>query len=324
MSEARRSVSRRARLPLVVLGLAALCAAADLPAQPVPSTGSAAPGLTDEERVRQLVASASAHAGDFASKASALLAREHYVQEVKTRPSSSSLAPMTDAGITVLRRRLDSEVALVLFPGELWLLARDILVVDGHAVPDNERIRLPAVHPASDEEALRTFRALAQQGARYNIGGIRRNLNVPTLGLWLLTPSVVERFRFKRAGNETIGGERCEVLAYEEIREPYLFLAEGRSAPVHGRAWVKADSGAIIRTELVLEGRSESDRLVLPGGRGIVTVDYRLDPAFDTWVPQTMRERYDAPESSDVIVGTATYSDYRRFEVHSRIVPRPQ
>ena len=244
MHQLRRSVARCAGLALV-LALTTLCAAAALPAQPPPALSPAR--LSDEERVQQLVASASAYAVDFVKKASALLAREHYVQEVKSRPSSSSLAPKWDPEMTVQRRTLDSEVAIIVLPGELWLLARDILVVDGRSLPDDERIRLPAVHPSSGEEALRTFRALVEQGSRDNIGGVTRNLNVPTLGLWLHAP------------------------------------------------W----------------------------SRAAVLVDYRLEPAFETWVPQQMTERYDSATLRPVfIVGTATYDTFRRFEVSSRIVPR--
>jgi hypothetical protein len=266
------------------------------------------------------ITAAMKHAARFAQEAATLLADEHYLQEVKTRPSSASLASMSrssTAGITVQRRALDSEVALIhVVDGELWLLARDVQRVDGKPLPPAQRIPLPTVHPSSTPEALKLFQEIAAQGARFNIGAIERNLNVPTLALWLLTPAISGRLTFSADGKDTVDGKACEVIRFKERSEPYLFVADGKPKPVNGRFWIDPIQSAVVRTELILEGRSNARSTT----RAQVTVSYRLDPALSAWVPQTMIERYDGDSTPGFVTGTSTYSNYRQFSVGARIV----
>ena len=161
------------------------------------------------------------HAVKFAEQAAQILADEHTLQEVKVRPSATSLSPGSNAGIRTEQRVLESEVALVHVGGrDLWLLARDVLRVNGKDVPDVDRIRLPSVHPTSTPEALRQFEQVARQGARFNIGGIERNVNTPTLALWLLTPDVSSRLVFSNAGTARVDGRLCDVIAFRERQHP--------------------------------------------------------------------------------------------------------
>jgi len=263
---------------------------------------------------------AKAHAARFAQEAATLLADEHYLQEVKTRPSSASLASMSrnsTAGITIERRVLDSEVALIhVIDGELWLLARDVQRVDGKPLPSAQRIPLPAVHPSSTPEALKKFQEIAAQGARFNIGAIERNLNVPTLALWLLTPAISDRLTFSTAGKDTVDGKPCEVIRFKEKREPYLFVADGEPKPVSGRVWVDPVQSAVLRTELILEGRSNARSTT----RAQVTVSYARDPVLSAWVPTSMSERYDGDSTPGFVTGASTYTNYRQFSTGARIV----
>src|SRR6185369_10022573 len=118
---------------------------------------------------------ASRHAADFAERARTLLADEHNVQEIKQWPSLASTAGRPSmSGMTIAKRILDSEVALVnMMNGELWLMARDIIRVDGKPVPDGKRVPLPAPRPRSEGEAVSEFKRIAGQGARFNIGEIQ-------------------------------------------------------------------------------------------------------------------------------------------------------
>jgi hypothetical protein len=257
------------------------------------------------------------HALRFAEQGASVLADEHSLQEVRVRPSASALSPGSDAGITIQKRVLDSEVALVhLGDKELWLLARDILRVDGKDLPDGERVRLPSVHPASTSEALRQFEGIARQGARFNIGGLERNVNIPTLALWLLTPAVSPRLEFRDAGKDRVDGRPSDVIRFRERRAPYLFVVSGAPAPVSGRLWVDRDLGAVVKTELSLPEPSV-DR---SPSRATVTVAYGLDPALSTWVPRTMTERYDSASSRQFVIVQSTYANFRMFRVGARIV----
>ncbi len=259
------------------------------------------------------------HAIAFAAQSASLVADEHYVQEVKRRPSATSLSPGSSAGITVETRVIESEVALIhVVDGELWLLARDVLRVDGKALPDADRVRLPSVHPASTPEALRLFERIAQQGSRFNIGLIPRTLNTPTLAMWLLTPAISPRFEFKRAGTDTLDGSSCDVIEFRERAEPYLFVVADQPTPVSGRVWVERRRGAVVRTELLLPAESV-DRDWSPS-RARLTVTYRLDAALSAWVPRTMTERYDSPTLKEFILTQSTYTNFRQFTTSGRII----
>lgn len=257
------------------------------------------------------------HAVTFAEQAASILADERTLQEVKVRPSGTSLSPGSNAGIRLEQRVLDSEVALVHVGGrDLWLLARDVLRVNGKDVPDADRIRLPSVHPASTPEALRQFEQVAQQGARFNIGGIERNVNTPTLALWLLTADVSPRLVFSNAGTARVDGRVCDVIAFRERSAPYLFVVAGAPAPVSGRLWVERGRAAVVKTELSLPEES----MDWTPSRATVTVTYVLDPALSAWVPRTMSERYDSLSSRQFVIAQSTYTNFRMFRVASRII----
>jgi hypothetical protein len=245
------------------------------------------------------------------------VADEHYVQEVKVRPSMSALSPGSSAGITLERRVLESEVALIhVVDGELWLLARDVMRVDGKVVPDADRVRLPSVHPSSTPEALRLFERIAQQGSRFNIGVIPRTLNSPTLAMWLLTPAISPRFEFKRAGSETIDGSPCDVIEFRERTAPYLFVVADQPTPVGGRFWVERRRGAVVKTELLLPAESVD----WSPSRARLIVSYVRDATLSAWVPRTMTERYDSPTLNQFVVTESTYANYRQFTTSGRIV----
>lgn len=280
--------------------------------------------LDDTSSALPSVSRATAYARQFADSARVLLATEHYEQQVRRRSGSTSVPGDSNEGVTLDRRTLDSEVALVhTGRDELWMLARDVLTVNGRTLSDRERVALPTIPTGDEAEALRQFRRLAEQGARYNIGGIHRDLNVPTLALWLLTPAPVERLQFRAAGTERIDGTDCEIVGYEEARAPYLFTADGRGVPVRGRLWI-ASTGAVLRTEFRLEDRvNQRSQGAIAGGRAVITVDYAFDRRLEMWVPRQMVERYDYPQRQTLgfVLGIAQYRNYRRFEVGARIVP---
>ncbi len=260
---------------------------------------------------------ASRHAVAFAAIAETLLAEEHYVQEVKSRTSHTALPIDSPAGITVEARVLDSEVALVqIASGEIWLLARDVQRVDGRPVEPSQRVPLPAVRAGSEAEALTQFRAIAAQGARFNIGGIRRDLNVPTLALWLLTPAINQRFDYSAGGTETVEGRAADVTRFRERKAPYLFNVDGVPTPVAGRFWLDRSRGAVVKTEMVLQ----SNRAGQNSSRARLVVTYAFDPRVEAWVPRTMTEQYNTQGTPQFVVGNSAYTNFRKFSTSGRIV----
>lgn len=285
------------------------------------------PGPSTPADVQRIVDLASRQVEVFIASNAVLIAREHYVQEIKRRPSTTGLLASYGGGITVERRTLDSEVALVqVGRDDLWLLARDIERVDDRALPPSERGSLANATPDTRDAALAYFRELADRGARFNIGDVDRNINVPTLALWFLSGSNRTRFAFRRTGRETVGRVACDVLSYEEHRAPYLLQVQGVPAPTRGRIWVAPATGLVVRTELILADDAAARGRAATGTRAVITVDYAHSSDVDSWVPASMTERYDARQGlgTEFIVGRAEYRDFRRFDVQMRLVSDPR
>src|SRR5262249_34624413 len=138
--------------------------------------------------------------------------------------------------------------------------------------------------------------------ARYNIGGINRNVNLPVLALSVLEPRNRAWFSFKghKAGN-------TYELEYQEERTGTLIRTAGDQAmPSRGRFTIDALSGSVLSSELV----AESGSLL----RARIEVTYALDPGVNVLVPREMREKYTLRDGS-TIDGKATYAKYRRYQV---------
>ena len=78
----------------------------------------------------------------------------------------------------------------------------------------------------------------------------------------------------------------------------------GRDLLARGRVWADPGSGAIVRTELLVEDRVS---------KGTCTVDFGLDQRLGIHVPIKMTERYST--TVETIDAVARYSDFRSFSV---------
>ncbi len=200
-----------------------------------------------------------------------MVAREHYDQQVRVRPANNMM-PGQSFGRIKQQRVMDSEVALVQISDGVWFMARRALEVDGKNV-EGKSAGLEVAR--TEQEALVRMRDLAQEGASWNIGGIRRDINSPTLALWFLTPTVVGRFKFEPAGTERLPSARsleARVLRFKETARIALLQVNGAPAPSAGRIWLAPD-GSVVKTELILQ------QPVDVGGRrarATITVDYEV------------------------------------------------
>ena len=92
-------------------------------------------------------------------------------------------------------RRLESEVFFVgLDRRRAWLTVRNVLAVNGSPVRDSAT-RLDRALAGEPDQAWMRLRILADASARYNIGGISRNFNDPTLALMfrgLAAPAAIQ------------------------------------------------------------------------------------------------------------------------------------
>ena len=151
--------------------------------------------------------------------------------------------------------------------------------------------------------------------SRYNIGDVHRNFNVPTLALLFLRPAYKPRFAFERVTDDDprLGLDRPDeaanlwVIGYQEDWPTTVIRGRERSnLPAEGRFWVEPASGRVLASELVVE----NDELA-----AIITVRYKVDLKLGHLVPAEMRERYENHRQNSRVDGTATYTDFRQFQV---------
>jgi hypothetical protein len=271
---------------------------------------------------------AGAYVAAFTDTFSNVVAEERYKQEV------SGATPGTGG-----RRELRSDVVLMKIGGPLeWRPYRDVFEVDAKPVRDrDDRLAMLFERPSSTsfEQAAR----LAQESARYNIGLARRTINTPLLSLLFLQPSIQPRFRFKLGKRDASAGPQVWIVEYREQTHPTiirgLLTNDSTDLPASGRFWIDAETGRVSKAELLI---------AVVGMRGSLATSFGRDDRLNLDVPLEMREVYrlqrtvtemgpthkdeGAPRVTQtieetVVSGTATYSNFRRFNVKADAVVLP-
>jgi hypothetical protein len=197
---------------------------------------------------------------------------------------------------------------------------RNVLAIDRKPVPDSHQ-RLGLILADPEPDAPGRFRRLRDESARFNIGGIHRNVSDPILPLQFVDPDRQARFQFTLAGSELFNCITVWKLTFAERMEPTMIAVDGHSAVSHGAIWVTS-SGIVLRTRLELEDPATHVTMSM-------VVSYGRDARLAEWVPMHMEETYVqvqdatvfAPTFRNEITCVATYSSFRRFETSARIVP---
>lgn len=241
-----------------------------------------------------------------------VVAEEVYVQRLRATPSG----PVQET------RRLRSDVVFVRASGTglPWWLLRDIYEVDGQLIRDRQA-RLERVLVENPATGLARARAIADEGARFNLGRSFRNFNVPTLALAFLHPALQPRFSFEWKGRTAIEGRSFVELAFRELRAPSVIRGPASRSDVlaAGRVFIHDGSeGTVGRTELVLDLPEEALRT-----RATLVTEYRPHQALALWVPVEMRERLQVELGSaskrsggvEFVEGMAVYSGFRKASV---------
>lgn len=229
-----------------------------------------------------------------------VVAEEVYRQEVRA-PRGTDARGFASEGRGE-RRDLKSDVLLVRAPaGDRWIQFRDVFEVDGKPVRDRaERLAKLFLQPSASSQ--RQVDDIATESARYNIGGVNRNVNLPVLALSVLEPQNRAWFSFK-GGRK---GSGAFDLEYQEERGGTLIRTSGDQAmPARGRFAIDLATGRVLSSELVAENSAL---------RAQIDVTYALEPALGAFVPREMREKY-STKGGSVIEGRAAYANYRRYQV---------
>jgi VWFA-related protein len=256
-----------------------------------PASTFGVPAFRHQPELDGLLARVSEYVAAYGPLLSSIVSEERYVQDA------------TQNGVRT-RRTIVSDFLTVRMEGlEGWLPFRDVFEVDGTRVRDREdRIARLFIDKPTAERVNQRAREILIEGARFNIGALRRTLNVPTLPLWFLEAASVRRFAFKKAAEEDLDGTRVWVLDYTEVQFPtFIRTSQGEDRPSWGRIWVDPLTGTVHRT-------------VLKAGVATVTVSYgKWTDLPGVWLPLEMTEDY--TPGAQTINGKARYSKFRRFQV---------
>lgn len=286
-----------------------------------------------------------AYVASYGEKASVVVGVEKYTQSVTT----------AEAGM-MRPRQLIAEFAIVKTQSG-WVGYRDVVQVNTERVADRQdRLLKLLTEPATDtSEVVR----IANESARYNIGPVATNLNLPTTTLFFFQPANLHRFAFTRAGARKIDGTDTVEIAFKEIASPTLVgRRDGTDVPIEGLLWIRPADGAVVRTRLRIRGFLDSMTTTIQsapaerpavnpnvatgrpappfadplGQREIrslanIEVTYALDTATGLWLPATMSEQYEGPikiGSRPAFEGLSTtrakYSGYRTFGTGAKML----
>jgi len=207
-----------------------------------------------------------------------------------------------------------------------WVSFRDVYEVDGVAVRDREdRLKELFLNPTAQSRAQ--LQAIKDESARYNIGPLERNINVPLFPLKFLIPANRDRFRYKLAGTPEAAGVRTWRIEYAETARPTLIVDRANNdVPASGWFLVEQLTGAIVESAVTVARDDYTAAIV---------VRYRRDASLGMWVPDEMKESFKAARLTgwpmrsvvfeSILDGTARYSKFRRFQVKTEetvVVPK--
>ena len=256
--------------------------------------------------VKDVMKKAAAYVEAYGERAAIVVGSERYTQE-----SRGNVGPDIDK-----TRFLLADFALVKVDAiRGWLGFRDVLEVDGERQTDRED-RL--AHLLSSAGDYAEARRLSDEGARFNIGLVQRNYNVPTTALFFFRPDSVDRFKFTA---KSVAADGTWQIAFKETDRPtFIRTPNGESVPSEGEIWVNPAEGTILRTVLkteLLPGTGKGQR-----GTGRVDVTYRFVDTLGMWLPASMDEEFEVNTQGGKwarLNGHAVYSNYRKFTTSGRI-----
>lgn len=295
--------------------LARVCMVAALTGIAVGTPGMAsAPSAHD---LADVLRRAGAYVEEFQRQLSGIVVEETYRQEVVP-----VIGPGRGKPIRPERRLLRSDLLLLRPNGApAWVQYRDVFEVDGRSVRDRED-RLTALLTKPGRSGADRAQQIRGESARYNIGRIRRTMNVPLLPLEVLAPRRQSRFRFaldetgtRRSNKQTSGlassphfhvSTEGWIVTFEERRGPTLVQTfSGGDVFSRGRFWLEPETGRVLASEMVAQDERVS---------GTLQVSYQSEPLLGFLVPIQLRETYAEVGYGATIVGEATYGNVRRAE----------
>jgi hypothetical protein len=231
-----------------------------------------------------------------------LIGTEEYTQ------TASWVSPTNRLTVAQKARRHLSSDFLIIQVGTDWIALRKVNSVDGF----KEKQIQPDFEDAFDtspEANVKRLESMKTESARYNVGDVHRDMNLPTFALKVLRKNEVSRFSFERAGTDKIEGIRTwEIRFRERTGRTLVFGGKGEPLYSHGSLWIDPGTGRVLRTEFDLENPYSK-----PPIKGTTTVTYTEGKKVQMLVPNLMAEHYET--ELHTIDCRADYSNFRPFEV---------
>jgi hypothetical protein len=237
-----------------------------------------------EPSLEQVMERVGAYVAGYGEKASVVVSTEKYTQSVIWSDS----APMRPL-------QLEAEFAIVRLAGGGWTGYRDVVSLDGKPVHDR-RNRLMELLTDTNGDVSELTR-IANESARFNVGPVSRNFNVPTATLFFFPPRNHVRFAFERKGTRKIDDVTTWEVTFKETQRPTLVgTRAGKDVPLEGSLWINPQDGTVIRTRLKL--RNFADDM------GSTTVgDLQAPVQVPAENPNAPRGARPAPPSSTIAIG---------------------
>jgi hypothetical protein len=267
-------------------------------------TPGASPLQAPNRSANAIVATAATYVGTYQRQFAFLLADEISLQRVVSRRAGS-------AGDETATRQTRGELFITYLGARRhWTAVRDVAEIDGVAVADREDLARLIESADLDDVARRLF-AL---NARYNLGSVVRNFNDPMLALLPLNDAHRARFRFSvgSPGDNEPGVGLVTVRFRERDRPTLVRGLGGGPAYAEGDITVEPATGVVRRTRIAVSYDDIDAELV---------TDFRHEARLGLWVPSTLVERYvtDRGGRQETTTVESSYTNYRRFEVRSRL-----
>lgn len=280
----------------LVLSLLSIVAAGLSPA------GQASPAPTLEAVLERAGAYVVEYQRDFAG----VVAQETYTQDSRLGRRFDTFGLPRDYGTR--HRELKSDLLLVRPEGaSRWVQFRDVFEVDGRTVRDRtDRLAKLFLQPSSS--SAKQVKKITGESARYNLGTVVRNVNVPVLALMVLLAENQPRFLFNHVeAADSARADDAWAVDYREVAPGTMIRTSGeRDLPMRGRFRIDPTGGRVLASTLVAEDRDLG---------ATIEVTYEREPALGLLVPREMHERYDQHADGAGVEGLATYSNFRRFQV---------
>ena len=254
-----------------------------------------------------------ARAADYVAKYeqdfAGIVAEERYVQSSRQGGRFDQYGSIRND--TEKRRVFRSDLLLVRPEGaETWIQFRDVFEVDGHPVRDrSERLMKLFVEPTLSTASQAD--QIVSESARYNVGPIVRNFNVPVMILRVLSKG--NQFRFLYNHTDTEDASRTDgawAVDFREVGNPTMIIdktkGEDQNLPMEGRIWIHPETGQVLGSIM----RAQSQIM-----RGAIEVIYEFEQSLGLLVPRKMHEEYRMYTDGSGVIADATYSNFRRFQV---------